>query len=272
MQTIKFIPHYHARQWISTYSKLSIAVPPFEIQQAIVKILDIFTELKTELEARKKQYQYYRDKLLTFDVDSVRGCVKMTTLGKIGTIIRDSGIKKSDFTESGLGCIHYGQIHTYFGVWAKANKSYINPQVASRLRKEKSGDLVIATTSEDDDAFTKDIEWIGVENFAISTDACIFQHLINSKYLLYFFQTECFHKKKKLHIMGTSLRRITGESLTKVPINKPSNKKQERIVSFLDIFDSLLKDLLTGLHAGIKARQQQYEYYQDKLLTFEEAA
>ena len=70
MKTIKYEPQNHARQWISNYSKFKIPVPPLEIQQEIVRILDKFTqleaELEAELEARRKQYAYYRDQLLTF--------------------------------------------------------------------------------------------------------------------------------------------------------------------------------------------------------------
>nr|WP_187853318.1 restriction endonuclease subunit S [Helicobacter pylori] len=67
MQTIPYnISGEHTRQWISRYSQLEVPIPPLEIQQEIVKILDAFTELNTELKARKKQYEYYREKLLTF--------------------------------------------------------------------------------------------------------------------------------------------------------------------------------------------------------------
>ena len=66
MQTIKYSPQDHARQWISTYSEFPIPVPPLEIQQEIVRILDTFTELEAELEARRRQYAYYRDLLLSF--------------------------------------------------------------------------------------------------------------------------------------------------------------------------------------------------------------
>lgn len=71
MQTITYAPQDHARQWIGTYSKLLIPVPPLEVQREIVKVLDTFTqleaELEAELEARRRQYKYYRDALLSFD-------------------------------------------------------------------------------------------------------------------------------------------------------------------------------------------------------------
>ena len=91
----------------------------------------------------------YRDRLL----DGRE--IKLKALGDLGGFIRGSGIQKSDFTESGTGCIHYGQIHTHYGTWATETKSFIDSEFADRLRKAKAGDLVIATTSEDDDAVAK---------------------------------------------------------------------------------------------------------------------
>ncbi len=73
MMTINYNPHNHARQWIKTYSKFKIPVPPHQIQNEIVQILDTFTKLEAELEARKRQYEYYRDKLLSFEDKSLMG-------------------------------------------------------------------------------------------------------------------------------------------------------------------------------------------------------
>jgi type I restriction enzyme S subunit len=194
------------------------------------------------------------------------------TLGEIGKFIRGSGIQKSDFTESGVGCIHYGQIHTHYGTWAKATKSFVDPNFAARLRKAHAGDLVIATTSEDDEAVAKAVAWLGDDDVAVSTDAYIFQHSLNPKYVSYFFQTEFFQSQKKPHITGTKVRRISGDNLAKIRIPVPSTEEQERIVAILDKLDTLVNDLSSGLPAEIKARRQQYEHYRDRLLTFQEAA
>ena len=184
--------------------------------------------------------------------------------------MRGTGIQKSDFTEAGVGCIHYGQIHTYYGTWADKTKSFISPEFAARLRKAHTGDLVIATTSEDDEAVAKAVAWLGNENVAVSTDAYIFRHTLNPKYVSYFFQTEQFQQQKKPHITGTKVRRISGDSLAKICIPVPSLAEQEHIVSILDKFDALVNDLSSGLPAEIKARSEQYEHYRDKLLSFAE--
>ncbi len=203
--------------------------------------------------------------------------VEWKALGDIGNFIRGSGIQKSDFTESGVGCIHYGQIHTHYGTWAVETKSFINPEFAARLRKAYTGDLVIATTSEDDAAVAKAVAWLGDEEVAVSTDAYIYRHTINSKYMSYFFQTELFQSQKKPHITGTKVRRISGDSLAKIriPIPCPENPEkslqiQAEIVRILDTFTALTAEFTAELTAELTARKKQYTYYRDQLLTFAE--
>ncbi|EKP03632.1 type I restriction modification DNA specificity domain protein [Leptospira kirschneri str. 2008720114] len=190
--------------------------------------------------------------------------VEWKALGEVGNFVRGSGIQKSDFTESGTGCIHYGQIHTHYGTWADKTKSFINHVFAARLRKAHTGDLVIATTSEDDNALAKAVAWLGNEEVAVSTDAYIYRHTINPKYMSYFFQTELFQSQKKPYITGTKVRRISGESLAKIQIPIPPLPVQVEIVRILDTFTELTAELTAG------ARKKQYNYYRDQLLSFEE--
>lgn len=191
--------------------------------------------------------------------------VEWKALGEIGNFIRGSGIQKSDFTESGVGCIHYGQIHTHYGTWAVKTKSFINPEFAARLRKAHLNDLVIATTSEDDAAVAKAVAWLGDEDVAVSTDAYIYRHAANPKYMSYFFQTECFQSQKKSRITGTKVRRISGDSLAKIKIPIPPPYVQAEIVRILDTFTDLTRELTREL----TDRKKQYHYYRDRLLTFE---
>ena len=184
--------------------------------------------------------------------------------------MRGTGIQKSDFTETGVSCIHYGQIHTHYGTWADKTKSFVSPGFAARLRKARTGDLVIATTSEDDEAVAKAVAWLGNEDVAVSTDAYIFRHTLNPKYVSYYFQTKQFQQQKKPHITGTKVRRISGDSLAKILIPVPSEEEQEHIVTILDKFDALVNDISSGLPAEIEARREQYAHYRDKLLSFAE--
>lgn len=272
MKCIKYETMDHARQWISKYSLIEIPVPPLEVQRKIVEVLDNFTELEAELEAelaaRRKQYEYYRNTLLSFDkVGGVENNVKWMTLGEIGTMIKGSGIQKSDFVENGYPCIHYGQLHTYFGTFADTNKSFINKELYDKCKKAVYGDLIIATTSEDVDACCKATAWLGNE-IAISGDAHIFHHNQNPKYVAYFFQTDDFAKQKRRYASGVKVVRVNSDNLAKITIPIPPLSEQQRIVSILDRFEALTTDLQNGLPAEIAARRKQYEYYREKLLTF----
>ncbi len=182
----------------SDIKMIEIPLPPLEVQNEIVRILDTFTahaaELQAELQARKEQYEYYRNKLLTFDENDER--VKWVKLGEIGTFVRGNGLQKKDFTDEGFPCIHYGQIHTYYGTFATSTISYTSDLLAKRLRKASYGDLIIATTSEDIDGVCKACAWLGENEVAISGDAYIYKHSQNPKYMSYLFQTKLFYDYK----------------------------------------------------------------------------
>tara|TARA_R110002049_G_scaffold85580_3_gene217636 strand:+ start:647 stop:1237 length:591 start_codon:yes stop_codon:yes gene_type:complete len=191
-------------------------------------------------------------------------------LAEVGTFVRGNGLQKKDFIESGVGCIHYGQIYTHFGTYAYETKTFCSENLSKKLRKAQTGDLVIATTSENDEDVCKAVAWLGKEDVGVSGDAFIYKHSLNPKYVAYFFQTESFRKQKMPHITGAKVRRVSGQAMAKFLIPVPSREEQERIVSILDKFDALVNDISEGLPAEIKARRQQYEYYRDQLLDFKE--
>jgi len=113
-------------------------------------------------------------------------------LGDFGEFVRGNGLQKSDLRDSGFGAIHYGQVHTIYGVWASETRSFVTEELARKLRKARTGDLVIATTSEDDAAVAKAVAWVGEGEVAVSGDAYIYRHSLEPKYVAYFFQSEQF--------------------------------------------------------------------------------
>lgn len=254
---------------------IKIPLPPLSVQHRIVEILDKFTELEAELEAeldcRKRQYEYYRNQLLSFDILN-RGQklndVKIMTLGEIGTFVRGSGLQKKDFTPTGVGCIHYGQIYTYYGTYAKKTKSFVSQEFALKARKAKHGDLIIATTSENDEDVCKAVAWLGDEDIAVSSDACFYAHTMNPKYIAYYFQTELFQSQKRKFITGTKVRRVNAKDLAKIKIPLPPLSVQREIVEILDKFDTLTNSISEGLPKEIELRRKQYEYYRNQLLSF----
>ena len=253
------------------FKKLEFPLPPIEVQTEIVRILDKFTSLEAELEAeldcRKRQYEYYRDKLLSFD--NVGGQeVEWKKMSEVGTFIRGNGLQKKDFTEEGVGCIHYGQLYTHYGTSATETITYCSSELAKKLRKAAKGDIVIATTSENVEDVCKAVAWLGEEEIAVSGDAFIYKHTQNPKYMAYLFQTASFFNYKKKKATGTKVIRLTGDAMGNYLAPIPSLEVQHRIVSILDRFESLTTSLQSGLPAEIAARRQQYEHYRDKLLTF----
>ena len=256
----------------TNFKNISIPIPPLPVQEEIVRILDAFTDytadLQAELQARREQYEYYRNTLLSFEGDS---SVEWKPMGDVGEFIRGNGLQKKDFTESGVGCIHYGQIYTHYGTWATKTKTFCSKELAEKLRKATSGDLIIAATSENVEDVCKSVAWLGNEDICISGDAFIYHHHEDAKYISYLLQTECFQTQKKPFVTGTKVMRISKESLAKIKIPVPPLSEQRRIVAILDKFEALVNDLTEGLPAEIAARQEQYEYYRDKLLSFPKA-
>ena len=256
---------------VKRFKKLEFPLPPIKVQTEIVRILDKFTSLEAELEAeldcRKRQYEYYRDKLLSFD--NVEGQeVEWKKMSEVGTFIRGNGLQKKDFTESGVGCIHYGQIYTKFNTFTDKTLTYCSENVARKLTPVHPGDLIIACTSENVEDVCKTVAWLGKEDIVTGGHACVFSHHENPKYIAYLLQTENFFQQKKKYARGVKVIDIKVADLQKITLPIPSLEEQHRIVSILDRFESLTTSLQSGLPAEIVARRQQYEHYRDKLLTF----
>lgn len=241
-----------------------------EIQQEIVSILDQLTEttnklkneLETERQIRKRQFEFFREQLFKE--------INLIKLGdnSVGEFIRGSGLQKKDFTESGVGCIHYGQLYTHYKTFAFETKTFVSEEFAKKARKALTGDLIIATTSENDDDVCKAVAWLGNEDIAVSSDACFYRHKFNPKYVAYYFQTEQFQKQKRKYITGTKVRRVNANDLAKILIPNPPLEEQERIVKLLDQFDATHTAIEEEITKEIKLRTQQYEYYREKLLSF----
>ena len=189
-------------------------------------------------------------------------------MSEIGTFVRRNGLQKKDSPESGLPCIHYGQIYPHYGTFATQTKSFVNDETAKKCKKAHTGDLVFAAVSENIDDVCKCVAWLGDEEICISGDSLAFCHNQNPKYLAYYFQTTAFADYKRSKVTGTKVIRLHQSKLEQFVIPIPSLVEQERIVSILDKFETLVNDLSKGLPAEIAAVQEQYEYYRNKLLSF----
>ena len=258
--------------------KLLIPIPPIAVQEEIVDILDKFTELEAELEAelegRKRQYEYYRNQLLSIDVLS-KGKLKtdkirIMTLGELGTFTRGSGLQKKDFTPTGVGCIHYGQIYTHYGTWTTTTLSFVSNETAHRLKHVEHGDIIITNTSENVQDVCKAVVYLGKEQIVTGGHASIFKPSkhIDGKYFAYYTQTIWFAREKRKYAKGTKVIDVSANDLAKIQIPIPPLSEQQRIVSILDKFDTLTTSISEGLPKEIELRRKQYEYYRDRLLSF----
>ena len=278
--------------------QFKIPVPSLEIQSRIVQVLDNFDTvcndlnigLPKEIELRQKQYEYFREKLLTFVAEGeytesrveewdnsaiikllqwVFGPIRVE-LGTICEFVRGNGLQKKDFTEIGKSVIHYGQIYTKYDFTVTETLSKTSEIVFKKLKKAYPNDLVMATTSENVEDVGKAIVWEGKEEIGISGDSYIIQTSQNSRYLNYWFRSTYFQSQKERKVTGTKVVRINSKDMEKFKIVLPPITEQKRIVSILDNFNTLTSSLSEGLPKEIELRQKQYEYWRNQLLNFNE--
>ena len=264
------------------FSAITIPIPPLRVQARIVEILDKFTqleaelekELAAELEARKKQYAYYRDQLLNFSqYPPLNVNIEWKTLGEVAELIRGNGLSKKDFSEFGVPAIHYGQIYTYYGNETEETLSFVSPRIAKKLQKVYPGNIVITNTSENIEDVCKSVLFSGNVEAVTGGHATIIRpkDYILPKYLVYYTLTLDFFTQKKRLAKGTKVIDVSAKDLAKIVIPIPPLSEQRRIVNILDRFDTLTNSISEGLPKEIALRRKQYEYYRDALLNFPRA-
>lgn len=245
---------------------LEIPLPPIEVQTEIVRILDKFTSLEAELEAeldcRKRQYEYYRDKLLSFD--NVGGQeVEWKKMSEVCGIY-DGTHQTPKYQTEGIPFISVENIKDIYG----SNK-YISIEAYEAYKvKPKVGDVFMTRigsigacavfTKQEDVAYYVSLALLR-PNSAI-LDSRFLKHLIESSIGKRELSKRTLHNAVPIKINKSDIGKV------KLPI--PSLEEQHRIVNILDRFESLTTSLQSGLPAEIAARRQQYEHYRDKLLTF----
>lgn len=186
--------------------------------------------------------------------------VEYKKLGEIAEIIRGNGLQKSDFVDSGVGCIHYGQIYTKYGAFADKTITYVTPELAKTLKTVSTGDLVVAITSENVEDVCKCVAWLGRDDIVTGGHAAIVKHKQNPKYLSYIFQTVEFFRQKRKYVIGTKVIEMSPKKLAEISIPVPPLAIQNEIVKLLDNF--------TELTAELQLRKKQYSFYRDSLLNF----
>lgn len=229
-----------------------VPVPPLEVQREIVKVLDLFTDLEAELEAelvaRRKQYEHYRDQLLTFPEDGETPWVNMGDLVEIGT----------------------GSMNTNDSVDGGPYPFFVRSQLPRRSDCWQFDETAIITAG--DGVGVGKVFHFVEGKYALHQRAyriCVKDKRLNAKFLFHFIRSRFsdYLAKASVHASVTSLRMRMFQRFL-VPL--PPLSEQKRIAEILDTFDALVNDLESGLPAEIEARRKQYEYYRDKLLTFKQ--
>lgn len=243
--------------------KAKIPVPPLEVQREIVRILDSFTLLTAELTARKKQYEYYRDKLLF----SEEANVKSVPLGDIAKFVygytdkaKDTGsarfVRITDISED-------GRLNPY-------DAKYIELTTESRKYLLQKGDLLLARTGA---TYGKTLYFDADEPAVYASfliKIILDNSIIKNRYYWHFSKSSLYWEQAERYVSKGGQQQFNTKAVSRVTVPIPSLEEQDRIINILDRFDSLCNDISIGLPAEIEARQKQYEYYRDKLLTFKQ--
>lgn len=239
---------------------MKIAVPPMEVQCEIVHILDDFTllsaELSAELKARKRQYEYYKNKIFN------NKNVKYMKLEEIGQVKMCKRILKNQ-TNSSSGIPFYK-----IGTFGKEPDAYISEETYKDYLKKynhpKKGDILISCAG----TIGRTVVYDGKPAYFQDSNIVWLEHdesIVLNKYLLYSYSLKPWNIST-----GGTIARLYNDNILKAAIPVPTIEDQIKIIKVLDNFDKICNSLMDGLPAEIEARQKQYEYYRDKLLTFKE--
>ena len=256
---------------MASMNKRIVPLPPLEIQREIVRILDNFTnltaELTAELTARKMQYSYYRDNLLSFNMP-----VSKKKIGEITRVFSAARVHKNEWTQEGVPFYRSSDVISKFnGVENSRGKAYISFDLYKRL-SAKSGkimkdDILITgggtigipyVVPSDEPIYVKDADLLCIQK----------SKEFNSRFLYHYFLSTEFRKYLENITHNATIAHYTISQIENTPVPLPPLDVQNRIVNVLDNFEKICSDLNIGLPAEIEARQKQYEYYRDKLLTF----
>lgn len=270
MKCIKYQTLEHSRQWISKYSQIEIPLPPIEVQTEIVRILDKFTSLQAELEAeldcRKRQYEYYRDKLLSFE--NVGGQdVEWKKIGDFCDTLSGFPFESSKFQYSGIKLMRGKNVKRGYFDFNEEDDRYWESSEGLEKYLLQDGDIII---SMDGSLVGKSFAMLKEEHLPlllVQRVARVRAIGVNQKYL-YHNISNGFSKYVDTKKTGGAIPHVSMKDIQNFEIPVPSLQEQERIANILDRFESLTTSLTAGLPAEIAARRQQYEHYRDKLLTF----
>lgn len=248
---------------MKAFLRQPIPYPPLSEQERIVSELDLLTEVIDKQKAQLKEldtlaqsifYDMFGDPVL-----NDKGWEKKK-LGEVGTIQRGKGIQKNDFVANGKPCIHYGQIHTSFGISTNKHITEISESLFNQSIIAKKGDLLFALTSEDVEGSCKATAWMGNYDVALSSDAALYRHCLNPIFVSYFFLSEGFYIQKQKYARGFKVTHIKTSDIINFEIPLPPLSLQQ---SFADKV-SAIEQQKAAIGRSIAETQQLFDYTMDK--------
>ena len=270
MKCINFVPGGHQRHWISKYSQFEVSIPSVEEQNRIVEQLDTFTSsienLKEQIAQRRKQYEHYRDQLL--DLEGKEG-VEMKTIGEL-FVFKNGLNKEKKYFGQGNPIVNYTDVYHNNRLTHEVLQGRVTLTENEIERFEvKQGDVFFTRTSETPDeigfaaVLLDDVEKCTFSGFLLR--ARPITKLLAPEYCAYCFSSYKVRQSIIKYSTFTTRALTNGTSLSKITIPVPTLSEQCRIVDILSTFEASIQNL----EAQLSLREKQYEYYRNKLLTFE---
>lgn len=183
-------------------------------------------------------------------------------------LYRGNGIKRDEITETGTPCVRYGEIYTKYDISFIDCISHTNESEINRPKYFSHGDILFAATGENVDEISKSTAYLGSKKCLAGGDIIILKHEEDPRYLSYVLSTTNAQMQKSAGKVKSKVVHAHISDIEKIVIPLPNKNEQKRLADVLDKFSTLCGGITTGIPAEISARQKQYEYYRDKLLSF----
>lgn len=251
---------------------LLIPIPPLRVQEEIVRILDAFTshaaELQAELQARREQYEYYRDKLLSFEGDSSVEWLPMEEIFDIRNGYTPSKSNQSYWEDGTIPWFRMEDIRQNGRILSDSIQ-HITQSAVKGGRYFPANSIIVATTATIGEHALIIADSLANQQFTNLSVRKSLSSRLDMKFFFYYMFIVDEWCKNNTNVSGFASVDMAKFRRLDIPI--PQLSEQRRIVAILDKFEALVSDLSKGLPAEIAARQEQYEYYRDKLLSFPKA-
>ncbi|GEM_PF-1416546 len=229
-------------------------IPPMPAQERIHEIISVVDEHIAALEVEADSLRRVRSAALEEVLTRGGEGWLSAPLSEAGTITRGRRFVKSDYVESGLGCIHYGQIYTDYGASATRTVTYLPESLRGSMRLARPGDVVIAGTSENVEDVGKAVAWLGNDDVAVHDDCFVFHHDLDPKFVSYFFASPLFQQQKRQFTSETKVVRVSAANLKKIVMPVPPRDEQERIAGMADAMDAQVAALRAEAESLRQAR------------------